>query len=62
LTPVIALRGDGRDLVGDVVGGFGESAARLDRLEVLPRLLGQPLREVLDEPRPAGGVQHLPDV
>jgi len=46
------------DLVGNVATSLDESAPRLDGLEVLPGLLRQLFGEVLDEPRPASGVQH----
>ena len=59
---VAATVGHLRDLADDVVRGLHESAARLDVLEVLPRLLGELLGEVLDKPRPARGIEHPADV
>ncbi len=50
------------DLVGNVATSLDESAPRLDGLEVLPGLLRQLFGEVLDEPRPASGVQHPANV
>ena len=38
------------DRRGDEVTGLDEAAIRLDLLEVRPRLLGELLGEVLDEP------------
>ena len=57
-----ALGRDLGDLAGDVVAGVDESAVRLDGLEMLPGLLRQLLGQVLDEPRPAGRVQHAANV
>lgn len=50
--------GDFGDLVGEVAVRLDEPAARLDGLEVLPGPLREPRGEVLDEPRPAGRIQH----
>ena len=57
-----APRGCVDDLLGDVFPGVDESAAGLDGLELLPGPLCQLFGEILDVPRPAGRVQHLPDV
>ena len=54
--------GDLSDLLGDVVPRVDESAALLDGLEALPSLVRQLVGEVLDEPRPAGGIQDPADV
>ncbi len=50
------------DLLGDEVAGLGETATRLDVLQVLPGLPGEGRGEVLDEPRSAGRVQHPTDM
>ena len=50
------------DLLGNEPPGLDEAAAFFDRLEVLPRLLGQLFGEILNEPRPGHGIEHPPDV
>ena len=50
------------DLLGDEVAGRDEAALRLDLLEVLPRLVGELLGEVLDEPGAARRVEHPTEV
>src|SRR4051794_1259250 len=54
--------GDLGDLLRDVVTRVDESAALLDGLEAPPGLVRQLAGEVLDEPRPAGGIQDPADM
>ena len=57
--PAVAHLGD---LLGDEVPGLDEAAPLLDLPEMRPRLLGEPLGEVLNEPRPGRGIEHPPDM
>ena len=57
--PAVAHLGD---LLGDELPGLDEAAPLLDLPEMRPRLLGEPLGEVLNEPRPGRGIEHPPDM
>ncbi|CNV51903.1 Uncharacterised protein [Mycobacterium tuberculosis] len=42
--------------------GLDEAATGLDGLETLPGAPSQPVGELFDEPRPAGGIEHPADM
>src|SRR6478736_3274893 len=57
--PAVAHLGD---LLGDKVAGLDEAAPLLDLPEMRPRLLGELLGEVLNEPRACRRIEHPPDM